>query len=108
MMPWTVTVEGVGTCTGKDGEDVLSALERQGHRFVDVGCRRGGCGVCRVRVTDGDYRTLKMSRARVSAEDEACGMALACRLIPEGDCTVVPEPLSNRFPATTTNARRSS
>lgn len=87
-----LTVEGEGTCLVRDGEDALQALERQNLRWVTIGCRRGGCGVCRVRVTSGPYHTLKMSRARVSEADEARGYALACRLVPDGDCAIVPAP----------------
>jgi hypothetical protein len=36
----------------------------------------------------GRYRTLKMSRAQVSAEDLASGICLACKLIPEGPLTL--------------------
>ena len=66
-------------------ERVLLAMERQGLKHLPVGCRGGGCGVCRVRVTSGRYRTGKMSRAHVSTGDEAVGIALACQLIPESD-----------------------
>lgn len=60
---------------------------------VKVGCRGGGCGVCRIRVQDGSYRTLPMNRCRVSAEEEAAGVRLACRVIPEGNMTIEPLPL---------------
>ena len=61
---------------------MLVALERaQGFgqlknmpRRLPVGCRRGGCGVCRVRVLEGDYRSDPMSRTHVSVEDEAGGL----------------------------------
>ena len=66
-------------------ERVLLAMERQGLKHLPIGCRGGGCGVCRVRVTSGCYRTGKMSRAHVSTGDEAVGIALACQLIPETD-----------------------
>lgn len=73
----------------KDGQNVLAAMERLGRRGIPVGCRGGGCGICRVQVVDGTrYRTQKMSRAQVSEEDLAAGICLACKLIPEGDLTV--------------------
>ena len=54
----------MGRRTAYEGERVLVALERaQGFgqlknlpRRLPVGCRRGGCGVCRVRVLSGEYR----------------------------------------------------
>ena len=71
------------------GQNVLSAMERLGRRGIPVGCRGGGCGICRVQVVaGGPYRTQKMSRAQVSEADEAAGICLACKLVPEGDLTV--------------------
>jgi len=72
---------------GRD-EKVLLALESAGQAAINVGCRRGGCGVCRVRVIAGDYSTAKMSRAHVTEEEEAQGYALACRLIPATDLEI--------------------
>lgn len=73
----------------KDGQTVLAAMEKLGRRDIPVGCRGGGCGVCRVQVVDGArYRTHKMSRAQVSEQDLAAGICLACKLIPEGDLVV--------------------
>jgi ferredoxin len=70
----------------KDGQNVLAAMEKLGRRGIPVGCRGGGCGICRVQVTAGTrYRTQKMSRAQVSESDLAAGICLACKLIPEGD-----------------------
>ena len=86
---FTVTLEESGaqfSCPG--GECVLIAMEHQGLKHIPIGCRGGGCGTCRVRVTGGRYRTRKMSRAQVSEIDEQTGYALACRLIPESDLTL--------------------
>ncbi len=70
----------------KDGQNVLLAMERLGRDGIPVGCRGGGCGICRVQVVGGGkYRTLKMSRAQVSETDAAQGICLACKLIPESD-----------------------
>jgi ferredoxin len=55
---------------------------------IPVGCRGGGCGVCRVRIVDGTYTTRRMSRRHVTEADEAEGIALACRVIPTSDITV--------------------
>ncbi len=73
----------------KDGQNVLAAMEKLGRCGIPIGCRGGGCGICRVQVMDGArYRTHKMSRAQVSAQDLASGICLACKLIPEGDLVV--------------------
>ena len=60
-----ITLEGHGVASAYEGERALVALERaQGFgqlknmpRRLPVGCRRGGCGICRVRVLSGEYRS---------------------------------------------------
>ncbi|MEQ8275082.1 MAG: 2Fe-2S iron-sulfur cluster-binding protein [Deltaproteobacteria bacterium] len=86
------------TVESEDGERVdvrvrpdqhlLAALAARGLAVVPVGCRGGGCGVCRVRVLAGDYTCRPMSQRHVSAEARGEGYALACRVYPRGDLVV--------------------
>jgi ferredoxin len=69
-------------------QSVLGAMESLGRRGIPVGCRGGGCGVCKVRVDAGQVHTEAMSRASVSAEEERQGFVLACRARPRSDLTV--------------------
>lgn len=71
--------------TCRDDVDVLRGMERLNYRGIPVGCRGGGCGVCKVTVLSGDYETRKMSRAYVSEEEEQAGTVLACRLYARSD-----------------------
>ena len=72
------------TCSSD--RNVLKAMEQLGRKGIPVGCRGGGCGVCRVQVVgDGRYRTGKMSREQVPVDDEQQGICLACKLFPEAD-----------------------
>jgi len=99
---FTITLEGHGEATGYGGERVLSALERaRGFgklknlpRRLPVGCRRGGCGICRVRVTSGSFATAPMSRAHISEENEAAGIVLACCIYPLSDLSLQLETLA--------------
>lgn len=68
-----------------EGQYVLAGMEKAGSRAIDIGCRGGGCGLCKVRVLEGQYSTGRMSRRQVSEEEQAEGFALACRLLPESD-----------------------
>jgi ferredoxin len=72
------------------GEDmnVLAAMERSRCNGIPVGCRNGGCGACKVRISAGRFDTRKMNRAVLSAEEEAQGCALACKTYPRGDLVV--------------------
>lgn len=89
----TVTVEGHGSASVSTQERVLEALERARGlgqlrglpRKLPVGCRRGGCGVCRARVISGDYRRAPMSREHVSTADEADGVVLTCAIYAQSD-----------------------
>jgi len=65
-----------------EGEFVLTAMQRSGLNVIDVGCRGGGCGACRIQVVDGTYSRRRMSRAHVSEMEELEGVALACRISP--------------------------
>ena len=82
-----ITIEGLAdTFTCPEHKNVLKAMEQLGRKGILVGCRGGGCGICRVQVVgEGEYHTGRMSRAQVSVEDEAKGICLACKLIPNSD-----------------------
>jgi ferredoxin len=66
-------------------ESALHSLARSGRKGIPVGCRGGGCGVCKVAVLQGDYTRKPMSRAHISAQDEAEQRVLACCILPQSD-----------------------
>jgi len=71
------------------GESLLRGMMRLGRKGIPVGCVNGGCGVCKVRVVDGDVERLgPISRAHVSEAEEAGGFTLACRVRPTSAVTV--------------------
>jgi ferredoxin len=71
-----------------DEVNVLAAMEQACCRGIPVGCRNGGCGACKVRITSGSFHTKKMNRAVVSAAEETDGCVLACKLYLHSDITV--------------------
>jgi ferredoxin len=73
-----------------DDQTILAAQMGAGVAAINVGCRGGGCGVCRVQILSGPYRTGTMSRAQVSTSDVAAGIVLACQVIPQGDLRLRP------------------
>lgn len=83
-----VEVEGGGRISCPPGTSVLRALAALGRTDVPVGCRSGGCGICRVRVTAGEFTTGRMSASQVDARDIAEGIALACQIYPRSDLRV--------------------
>ena len=82
----TITIADDGQtfrCT--EQRSLLEGMEQLGKKSIPVGCRNGGCGVCKVQVLSGSYTARVMSRAHVSVEDEQCGRVLACRVKPTSD-----------------------
>ena len=70
------------------GETVLAALHRNGHA-VRSGCRRGGCGICKLHIVDGEVAYTHVVAPTVLTDDErADGVCLTCRAVPEGDVTL--------------------
>lgn len=73
-------------CSG--AKNLLAGMVSLGRKGIPVGCRGGGCGVCKVRVVSGQYSRQVMSRAHVSVAEEAEGYALACRMSPSSDLEI--------------------
>ncbi len=69
-------------------QTLLGGMEQLGRRGIPVGCRGGGCGICKVRIEAGTVRSDKMSRSHVSLAEEAQGFVLACRSYPQSDLRV--------------------
>nr|BAH89588.1 putative ferredoxin [uncultured bacterium] len=78
-------------------QSLLIAMERTHPGLIKVGCRGGGCGLCKIRVLQGDYFTKVMSRAQVSEQEEQSGYVLACRTYPRSDLMFeLAEPAGNK------------
>lgn len=69
----------------RDDRSLLEGMQALGRRGIPVGCCNGGCGVCKVRVITGQFRSRVMSRAHVSVEEEQTGIVLACCIYPLSD-----------------------
>lgn len=69
----------------KEAQHLLAGMMQLGKKGIPVGCRGGGCGVCKVRILSGVYESRKMSRDRVTEQEEKAGTVLACRIFPRSD-----------------------
>ncbi|MBL0089844.1 MAG: 2Fe-2S iron-sulfur cluster binding domain-containing protein [Ideonella sp.] len=82
----TITIADDGqTYRCSEQRSLLEGMEQLGRKGIPVGCRNGGCGVCKVEILSGCYSSRVMSREHVSEEDEALGRVLACRVKPTSD-----------------------
>ena len=71
-----------------DGETVLGGLFRAGYAYT-VGCRRGGCGICKADLRRGSVSYRKTVASTVLTEAErADGTCVTCRAVPDGDVTI--------------------
>lgn len=70
------------------GETVLGGLYKAGYAYT-VGCRRGGCAICKVDVHDGvfDYNR-PVADSVISDEERADGTCLSCRAVPDSDLII--------------------
>jgi ferredoxin len=81
MAEVTVLPDGVRICAA-DGETVLGALGRAGLRYR-IGCRRGGCGICKLLLLGGEVRYERPIAESVLSDDEkVAGICLSCRAVP--------------------------
>ena len=95
MQRFEISFEGQAQRFGAAADrTLLASLVAEGVTALSVGCRSGGCGICRIKVVEGDYRSMTMNRARISCEDEGQGIVLACRIIPASDLHIRPLPLA--------------
>lgn len=72
----------------RPGKTLLVAMELAASQAIAVGCRGGGCGMCKIRVLAGQYDSKRMSRAHISEQEQADGFALACRVLPRSDLVI--------------------
>ncbi len=83
---WQVRIRDTGeTFLCAEDQHLLKGMLSMGKRGIPSGCHGGGCGVCKVRILQGRYRTGPMSRDKVSRQEEEEGYALACRVMPRSD-----------------------
>ena len=77
----TILPDGVQVTAG-EAETVLGALSRAGLRYR-VGCKRGGCGICKVQLVLGEVRYERPVADSVLSDDQrVAGICLSCRAVP--------------------------
>jgi CDP-4-dehydro-6-deoxyglucose reductase len=71
-----------------EGETILEGLYRSGYAYR-IGCRRGGCAICKVDLLEGEVEYNRTVAETVLTDDErATGTCLTCRAVPVGDVTI--------------------
>ena len=85
----TVTIHPTGEVIYLDPEEtVLSGLYKAGYAYT-VGCRRGGCAICKVDCRAGEFTYNRpIAESVISEEERTDGTCLSCRAVPDGDITI--------------------
>lgn len=85
----TVAVDGhevVLEC--RPDETIMGSLSRHGFTYR-IGCRRGGCGFCKVDLLAGEVGYNKVvSPAVLSEAEREAGVCLSCRAVPVTDVVI--------------------
>lgn len=64
------------------GEVILDAIRRYGYTYR-FGCRRGGCGRCKVRLLRGSVEeTGAIAETALNEAERSSGLILSCRSLP--------------------------
>lgn len=70
------------------GESIMGTLSRHGFTYR-IGCRRGGCGFCKVDLLSGEVEYSKVVSPAVLSEAERVeGVCLSCRAVPVTDVVI--------------------
>lgn len=87
MPQLTVHAEDVSIVLNDD-ETILEGLYRNGYAYR-IGCRRGGCGICKVDLLSGDVVYNRVVADTVLTDEErASGTCLSCRAVPTTDIEI--------------------
>lgn len=69
-------------------DTVLAGLQKAGYAYT-VGCRRGGCGICKIDVLEGSFSYNRpVADTVVTEEERTDGTCLSCRAVPDVDLTI--------------------
>ncbi len=84
-----VTVHPSGEVIYLDSDEtVLSGLYKAGYAYA-IGCRRGGCAVCKVDLLLGHVTYNRpIAETVLTAGERADGTCLTCRAVHKGDITI--------------------
>ena len=85
-----VTISETGeTFDCNTSESVLEGMRRLGKRGIPVGCRSGGCSVCKCQITKGEFQQHRpMSTEYITKEELEDKTVLACCIKPLGNLEV--------------------
>ncbi len=84
-----LTVEAHGVSVElRDDETILEGLYRNGFAYR-IGCRRGGCAICKVDLLQGEvFYNRPVADSVLSESERAGGTCLSCRAVAVTDVSI--------------------
>lgn len=77
-------------------EDLLAQAVRS-RVPITAACRGGGCGVCKIKVVEGQFERGKYSKRALTDEESKQNFSLACKTFPNSDMVIEIVPKKNKF-----------
>lgn len=71
-------------------QDILGAATRSLVRIPSA-CRGGGCGLCKIKVIEGQFERGKCSKNALNDEERNKNYSLACKTYPKSDMVIAIE-----------------
>lgn len=68
-------------------ESVLDGAQRNGVK-IPYACKGGGCGLCKIRVEEGEFERGPSSMAVLPNEERNLNYTLACKTYPKGNMMI--------------------
>lgn len=69
-------------------ETLLSGLYKAGYAYT-IGCRRGGCAICKIDCLAGEFiYNRPIADSVISEAEHSDGTCLSCRAVPTTDVTI--------------------
>jgi ferredoxin len=76
-----------GQWIGSDTESILDGAQRNRVK-IPYACKGGGCGLCKVRVEEGEFERGRSSMAVLPNDERSLNYTLACKTYPKGNMKI--------------------
>ncbi|WP_051214930.1 2Fe-2S iron-sulfur cluster-binding protein [Granulicoccus phenolivorans] len=84
MPKLTVEPTGIEVPAAED-DTIMAALNKSGYTYL-FGCKRGGCGICKIEIVEGEIEHNRpVAETALSTEERERGICLGCRAVPKTD-----------------------
>ncbi|MGA8943897.1 MAG: 2Fe-2S iron-sulfur cluster binding domain-containing protein [Thermoactinomyces sp.] len=71
----------------RDDESLLDAM-RKHHVRIPFACRGGGCGMCKVKIEEGEFERGPSSKEALPDKERKQNYTLACKTYPKSEIKV--------------------